>query len=113
MDKHETEVVNAGHTYAKSKSHSFQSHVRLRGGMTHSHNREVSCFFLPAPPSSAEGLHVRFRKLLVVRCVYEMVSTQVYVKCVECVRETCACVGYMCGEDLNFCYEGLLLDLQV
>ena len=82
MDKHETEVVNAGHTDGKSKSHSFQSHVRLRGGMTHSHSCEVSCFFLRALHSSGEGLYVKLRKLVVVKCVYEMMSTHVYVMCI-------------------------------
>ena len=82
IDNHETEVLNAGHTDGKSKLHSFQSHVRLRGGMTHSHNCEVPCFFMPALHSSAEGLYVRMRKLLVVRCICKMMSTHVNVMCV-------------------------------
>ena len=66
--------------------------------MSHNHNCEVSCFFLPALQTNAEGLYVRLRKLLDVRrmCVYHM-----------CARRVRVCmVGYMCEKDLNFCYEG-------
>ena len=85
MDMHEMGAVSVGHTGERSKSHSFQSRVRLPGGMSHNHNCEVACFFLPALQTSVEGLYVRLRKLLDVRCVCEMRSTHV---CVSYVCET-------------------------
>ena len=62
--------LDVWHIGGRSKPHSFQSRVRLRGGMSHTHSCEESCFFSPALQTSAEGSFVRLRKGFGVMFVY-------------------------------------------